>query len=68
MHGIKRLLCATRECSRAEFSKNLEQTVPIVEAMMGLVLMDHALRHRGQLGRSGPVQFPNETGPAAAGP
>jgi hypothetical protein len=31
------------------------------------VLMDHALRHRGQLGRSGPVLFPGENDPVAAG-
>jgi chorismate synthase len=44
------------------------RATPIVEAMLALVLMDHALRHRGQLGRSGPVLFPGESGPAAAGP
>ncbi len=43
------------------------RATPIVEAMMALVLMDHALRHRGQLGRSGPVLFPGENDPAAAG-
>jgi chorismate synthase len=43
------------------------RATPIVEAMMALVLMDHALRHRGQLGRPGPAPFPGEPGPAAAG-
>jgi chorismate synthase len=44
------------------------RATPIVEAMMALVLMDHALRHRGQMGRPGPAPFPEEPGPAAAGP
>jgi len=32
------------------------RATPIVEAMMALVLMDHALRHRAQCGDVGPVQ------------
>jgi chorismate synthase len=32
------------------------RATPIVEAMLALVLMDHALRHRAQCGDVGPVQ------------
>jgi chorismate synthase len=32
--------------------------VPVAKAMMACVLADHALRHRAQTGRVGPVQFP----------
>jgi chorismate synthase len=42
------------------------RATPIVEAMLALVLMDHALRHRGQLGRLGPVQFPHQHGTCEA--
>ncbi len=31
------------------------RAVPVAEAMMACVLVDHALRHRGQTGRLGPV-------------
>jgi chorismate synthase len=31
------------------------RATPIVEAMLALVLMDHALRHRAQCGDVGPV-------------
>ncbi len=31
------------------------RAVPVVEAMMAITLVDHALRHRGQTGRIGPV-------------
>jgi chorismate synthase len=33
------------------------RAVPIVEAMAALVLADHALRHRGQTGRTGPSDW-----------
>ena len=33
------------------------RAVPVGEAMMALVLADHALRHRGQTGRDGAVGF-----------
>jgi chorismate synthase len=33
------------------------RAVPVVEAMMVLTLADHLLRHRGQTGRPGPVQW-----------
>jgi chorismate synthase len=32
------------------------RATPIVEAMLALVLMDHALRHRAQCGDVGPMQ------------
>ena len=35
------------------------RAVPIVEAMMALVLVDHALRHRGQIGSVGDVSLEN---------
>lgn len=32
------------------------RAVPVVEAMMAITLVDHALRHRGQTGRIGPIE------------
>ena len=34
------------------------RATPIVEAMVALVLMDHLLRHRGQMGREAGLQSP----------
>jgi chorismate synthase len=34
------------------------RAVPVAEAMMACVLADHFLRHRGQTGRDGPVDWP----------
>ena len=34
------------------------RATPIAEAMVALVLMDHLLRHRGQIGREAGLQSP----------
>lgn len=39
----------------------LPRAVPMVEAMVALVLMDHVLRQRGQVGAMGPVPLDSDT-------